>query len=146
MNKCRSVFESLKQVGVNGIRQNNSHCAVSLQIGGGDCLTIVVQTDNNLRQTFAQVLKGGCQRKNHHDFRGTGNIKSGLSGHAVNTLTQTDYDVAQGAVVHVDNAAPLDSTGVETQVITLVQVVIDHGGQKVVSRGNGVEITGQMQI
>lgn len=44
-------------------------------------------------------------------------------------------DVAQGAVVHVDNAAPLDCTRVDAQPAVVVQVKVNHGGKQVVCCG-----------
>ena len=34
----------------------------------------------------------------------------------------------------------------DVELISVVQMVVDHGGQQVVSRTNGVEITGQVQV
>ena len=57
MDKRRGVLESLQQVRVNGISQNDCQGAVSLQIGGGNSLTVIVQAHNDLRQALTQILE-----------------------------------------------------------------------------------------
>ena len=146
VNQGRGVLQSLQQVRVDGVGQNHGHCAVSLQVGRGDGLAVVVQANHDLCQALAQVLEGGCQRENHHDFGGAGDVETGLTDHAVHAFAQAHDDVAQGAVVHVDDAAPLDCARVDAQVVTVVQVVVDHCGKQVVCCGDGVEIAGQVQV
>ena len=146
VNQCGGVLQSLQQVRVDSVCQDDGHCAVSLQVGCGDGLAVVVQANHNLCQALAQVLEGGCQRENHHDFGGAGDVETGLAGHAVHAFAQAHDDVAQGAVVHVDDSAPLDCARVDAQLVAVVQVVVDHCGKQVVCCGDGVEIAGQVQV
>ena len=146
VNQCGGVLQGLQQVRVDSICQDDGHCAVSLQVGCGDGLAVVVQADHDLCQALAQVLEGGCQRENHHDFGGAGDVETGLADHAVHAFAQAHDDVAQGAVVHVDNAAPLDCARVDAQLVAVVQVVVNHGGKQVVCCGDGVEVAGQVQV
>ena len=63
----------------------------------------------------------------------------GLAAHAV-------HHVAQLTVVHVHDALPRDLAHVDAQLVALLNVVVQHGGQQVVGRADGVEIAGEVQI
>ena len=63
----------------------------------------------------------------------------GLAAHAV-------HHVAQLAVVHVHHALPGDLAHVDAQLVALLDVVVQHGGQEVVGRADGVEVAGEVQV
>ena len=55
-------------------------------------------------------------------------------------------DVPERAIVHVDGARPGDAARVEAERVALVQVVVEHRGEQVVRRGDGVEVAGEVQV
>ena len=59
---------------------------------------------------------------------------------------ETDDDVAQRAIVHVDHPLPGDAPHVESQLIAVVDVIVDQRGQQVVREPDGAEIPGEVQI
>jgi len=54
--------------------------------------------------------------------------------------------MAQGPVVDVQDPGPGDGALVDVELITVVQVVVDHRRQEVVGGGDGVEVAGQVQV
>ena len=54
--------------------------------------------------------------------------------------------MAELAVVHIDSALPHDLAGVDAEHIALLDVVIEHGGEQVVRRADGVEVAGEVQV
>ena len=67
-------------------------------------------------------------------------------GHAVDAAAEADDDVAQRAVVQVDDAAPRDRVGVDVERVAVEDVVVDVGGEQVVRHGHGVHVAGQVQV
>ena len=49
-------------------------------------------------------------------------------------------------VVHVQHPAPAHPARVQIPRVAPVDVVVDHGGQEIVRRGDGVEVAGEMQV
>ena len=54
--------------------------------------------------------------------------------------------MTQRAVINVQNAWPRDGAFLDVELISLMQVVIDHCRQQVVCSCDRVEIAGQVQI
>jgi hypothetical protein len=52
----------------------------------------------------------------------------------------------ENPVIHVDDALPLDAPDVEPEGIVEVNVIVDESGQEIMSRSNGVEISGEVQV
>ena len=64
----------------------------------------------------------------------------------MDTPPKRRYNVAQRAVVHVQNAAPNNAAGVDAQLVAPVDVVLDHRGEQVVRGGNRVKIAREVQV
>ena len=67
-------------------------------------------------------------------------------GDAVGARAEPDHDVAQRAVVDVQDPSPGDRARVDAELVAVVQVVVDHRGEHVVRGGDGVEVAGQVQV
>ena len=59
---------------------------------------------------------------------------------------QADRDAAQGTVIHVHAALPDDPRGVDAQLVSKVQVVVDRRRQQVIGRGDRMEVPGEVEI
>ena len=72
--------------------------------------------------------------------------KPSSRGNPLRRSAEADVDLAQGAVVHVDHAAPDDAAEVEAQLVVVVDVVVDQRRQQVVGQSDGAEIAGEVQV
>ena len=54
--------------------------------------------------------------------------------------------MAQRPVVHIENPLPDDAAHIDTQFIALVNVVVNSGGQQIVSRRNGMHVPRKMNV
>ena len=54
--------------------------------------------------------------------------------------------MAQRPIVDIDHAPPADAAHVETELVALVDVVIDERGQQVVGERDGGKVAGEMQV
>ena len=80
----------------------------------------------------AHVLQVGGHGQDRHDLAGDRDVEAGLARHAVELAAEADDDVAQRAVVEVDDAPPRDRVRIDVEVVALVDVVVDVGGEQVV--------------
>ncbi len=86
------------------------------------------------------------QAEHRHHLGGDRDVESVLAREAVGDAAQAADDGAQRAVVHVEAAPPRHPPRVDAQRIAPVDVVVDHRGQQVVGRGDGVEVAGEVQV
>ena len=59
---------------------------------------------------------------------------------------KADDDFAKRAVVHVEHAPPGDAPLIEAERVAPVHVIVDHRGEQVVRRCDGVEVAGEVQV
>ena len=85
-------------------------------------------------------------RPRSHDLRGGGDGEPRLCRNTAGRPAEAGDHVAQGAVVHVQAALPSDATWVDAQLVALVDVVINQRRERVVGRGDGVEVTGEVEV
>jgi len=60
--------------------------------------------------------------------------------------TEAIHNAAQLTVVHVHDALPGDALRVDPQRISLIDMIVQQGGQQVVRRPDSVKIAGEMQV
>ena len=59
---------------------------------------------------------------------------------------QPDDDVAQGPVVQVNHPAQDNLPGINAQRVAMLEVIVHHGREQVVSLGHGVHVAHEMQV
>ena len=146
VNQDRAALSCAQKVRAECIAKKSSHCSRSLQVLGRDIFAGLILTDHNASQTLAEVRVRGGKGHDDHNLAGGGDIKGRLTSHAINCATQARDDVTQRAVINVQNAWPRDGAFLDVELISLMQVVIDHCRQQVVCSCDRVEIAGQVQI
>ena len=146
VDKGGSTLQGLDQVGLEGVLQKSGHGAGGLQVPGGDGFLVVGIANNNAAQTLLQIGDGGGQTQNCHDLAGYGDVKAVLPGNTLHPSAQTVHHVAQLAVVHVHAPLPGDALDVDSQGVALLDVVVQHSGQQVVGRTDGMEVAGKVEI
>ena len=146
MDQDGSALTGAQEIGLERIAQDGAHGPSSLQVLGTDPLPTAVATDHDAPQAIAQVSQVSGQRHDDHELACRGDVEGGLPGDAVDLGSQAGDDVAQGAVVDVQDPGPGDGALVDVEIVAVVQVVVDHRRQEVVGGGDGVEVAGQVQV
>ncbi len=144
--KRRHALDGLHQVGQDRVLEQDHHRAHRLEVGRGDRLPREGQRDDDALEPASQVLGVLGEAERGHDLRGRGDVEAGLPRHPVDRAAEADDDVAQRAVVHVDDAPPEDAPRVDVQSVALVDVVVEHRGEQVVGRRDGVEVAGEVEV
>ena len=69
-----------------------------------------------------------------------------LSDKAVRLVAKSHHNVAKDSVVHILAALPDDLSGINAEFISLLDMVVQKGSQQIVGGGDGMKVTGKMQI
>ena len=94
------------------------------------------------RISFRLVVK----RQDRHHLAGHRDVETGLARPAIRLGAKAADDAAQFAVVDIHHATPGDAVGIDAQFVALEDMVVDHGRQQIVGRGDGVDVAGHVQI
>ena len=140
------VFEGLDEVGLQRVLQKRGHCARGFQIVRRDGFPFKRVPHDDAPEARFEVGKRGRKAQNRHDLACDGNVVAVLSRHAVLAAAQPVLDVAELTVVHIHAAFPRDAVFVDAEVVALKNVVVEHGGEQIVRRADGVEIARKVQV
>ncbi|MGB0097565.1 MAG: hypothetical protein WBP81_34145 [Solirubrobacteraceae bacterium] len=84
--------------------------------------------------------------RNRHHFGGGGDVKPGLAGITVGSSAQSEDDLAQRAVVHVDCPAPSDPQRVDLMRIALENRRVEQRGEQIVGGADRVDVAGEVKV
>ena len=146
VDERRGALQRLHEVRLERVLEQRGHGARRLQVARGHGLVVVGVAHDDLCQAFLEVADGGGEAEHGHDLAGDGDVKAVLARHALHPAAQAVDDIAQLAVVHVHAALPGDLLDVDAQPVALLDVVVQHRGQQVVRRADGVEVAGEVQV
>ena len=146
VHKRRRALERLNQVGFERILEQRRHSALSLEVAGTNGLAGKAVADDDLAQTLLKVVNARGQAQDCHDLGGDGDVEAVLARHALGLAANAVDDMAQLTIVHVDDALPGDALDVDAELVTLLNVVVEHSGQQVVGGTDGMEVTGKVQV
>ena len=146
----RSSLQRLHKVRLQCVLEECRHRALSLEVAGGHRLLVldfaIGVADDDLRESLLQVADARREAEDRHDLGGHCDVVPVLARNAVHFSAETVDDGAELAVVHVDAALPGDLPRINIQLISLLDVVVDHRCQQVVGRSDRVHIACKMKI
>ena len=146
VDEGRRVLERLHEVGRDGVLEQGRHGTLGMQVVRRDGRAVIGIAHNDAAQALLEVCDRGGEAEACHDLGGHGDVEAVLARHAVGDAAQAADNAAQLAVVHVDDALPGDAARVDAKVVTLLDVVVEHRGEKVVGRADGVEVAREVQV
>ena len=146
MHEGRSVLEGLHEVGGERVAQQHGHRAVRLEVAGGHRLLGAGVADHDVADAALEVGPGLGEAEDRHQLGGHHDVEAVLARVAVADAAEPDHEVAQGAVVEVDDPLPGDRADVDVELVAVVDVVVDQRGEQVVRRGEGGEVAGEVQV
>ena len=140
------ALERLHEVGLERVLQKRGHRADGLEIARGHGLIVIGVADDDAAQPLLEIGDGGGEAEHGHDLAGDGDVEAVLARGAVGLAAESVDHEAQLPVVHIDAALPGDLARVDAEAVALLDVVVEHGGQQVVGRADGVEVAGEVEI
>ena len=130
--------------GIRASFKQDRHGAGHVQIGRRDRIPVLVEAEDDPRQTGLEIFEIQGQTQDGHHFGGHRDVEAALPRNAF--AVEADFDAPQGAIVQIDHPRPQDVLGVDVTVVAVEQVIVEHSRGKVVRRADGVHIAGEVEI
>ena len=146
VNKSGSPLQRLDEVRLDGVLEQSGHGAFGFQVVSSDRLAIVGVADNDPGKTGFEVHQVRSEAQHGHDLTGNRDVKTILTGNALRLPAEPVDNMTELTVIHVHGALPGDLLRIDAESIALLNVVIQHGSQKVVGRADGMEVTGEVEV
>ena len=147
VQNSRVAFQGLHQIRADGVLHQQRHGLFGVEHGGEYRFPVPRVAHVNPAHAGFQVFQALALAQNRHNFRRRRNVEAPFPRNAPVFATQSDHDLAQGAVVHVHDPLPGNGAGVQPQRPLLgLQVVVDQGGQEVVGFLDGREVARKMEV
>ena len=141
------VFSSVcTRLGLMASLKQKGQCAGDFEVGDSNRFVIVGIGNNDFIDALFHVFQVGCQAEDGHHFRGHGDVEAAFAGNAVRFAAKTEHDAAQRPFVQVHDPPPGNAPGIDVQLIAVVDVVVDDRRQEIVGGGDGMNVTGKMQV
>ena len=105
-------------VGKQGVLQQDSDGACDAHVVHRERLAVISVAQQDIADAALQIVDVGGQAEDRHNFRGGRDVESRFGRNAVGRAAKTRDDVAQHAVVHVEDAAPVDFTQLHLTLMT----------------------------
>ena len=126
------MFQRLDDIRFDGVFQKRCHGAGCIQIIGGYRFAVEIVSYDDPRQSLLQIGQIVCQTEDCHDLRCHRDHKVVFSDHPIHLIAKADNDVAEYAVVHIQASFPHNLPGIDPQGVSLLDVVVQHRGQKII--------------
>ena len=146
MDKRGRTLERLNQIRLERVLEECRHGALSLKVAGADGLAGETIADDDLAQALLEVIDARGQAQDCHDLGGDGDVEAVLARHALGLTANAVDNMAQLAIVHIDDALPGNALNVDAELVALLNMVVEHGCQQVVGSADGVEVAGKVQV
>ena len=117
----------LYQVWFDGIFKNKGKRTFNFKITYINWCTVITVGNYNVSQTFFKVINISSQAKNRHDFRRNSNIKTIFTWNTIKWSAKTNVYMTKRTVIKVNHTFPNDTTLVNAESISLMNMVVKKG-------------------
>ena len=146
VHQRRPALERLHQVREDGVLEQQRHGAGGLEVARPDRLPVAGHAHDDAGAAGLEIGQVLRQAEDRHDLAAGDDHPALLARRAAVEAAQPDHRRAERPIVHVDGARPGHPAGVDAEGVAVVDVVVEHRGQEIVRRRDGVEVAGEMQV
>ena len=146
VHQRRVVFHRLHEIRLQCVAQQHGHCTVRVQLPDGHGLVLARIPEDDVTEPGLEVREIRRETENRHDFRRDRDVETRLANDAVVIAAETRGHRAQRPVVHIHDATPGHTPGIDVQFVFPVHMVVDQSCEQVVRCADRVEVTGKMQV
>ena len=146
VNNHWMVLGGLNEVWMDGILEQSHHRASHTKVLNGEWGVIVAHTKHNATNASIEVVDVACETQDCHNLRCRGDIEASLGRYSVDRATKSRHDKSQRAVVDVEHTTPHHLLQAYLLRAVVVEIVVEQSGNKVVSRGDGVEVASEVEV
>ena len=136
-------FQGLHHVGLHGFQKECHQGARGAEFAAGEGRAVALDADDEPVDAGAEVFFAVRKAEDGHEFARRRDVKARFRGDAVGGAAQAVHDVAEHAVVHVQDAAPRHFLQVH---LSLMAGVVDQGRKEVVRRGDRMKVAREVQV
>ena len=136
----------LYEIRVDRILEKDCHRTFSLKILSLDDIAVKIVSDYYIAQSLLKIVLIACKAEDGHYFGCCRDGERLISLDTVRAASDTDGDRTKRSVIHIHAALPQYPVLIDTQLITLIDVVIDHGSEEVICRCYSVKVTRKVKI
>ena len=140
------MLQRLHEVGLQRILQQGRHGTGGVDVLGGERPAVLAVGEGDAAEPLTQVFERSGEAEYGHHLAGNSDVVAALPRHAVERPAEAEHDLAQYAVVEVDNAAPGDRERIDIEFVAMHDVRIDHGCEQVVGHAHGVDVAGEVKV
>ena len=144
------MLQCLYQIRLKSIFEEGCHSTLCLEIPCRyrllRCRSSVCISDNDSGKSFLEIGQVIRETENSHDFGCHSDIKTIFSRHSVRLTAEAVNDHTKLTVIHIHASLPGNLSRIDTELISLLDVVVDHSGKKVICCSDCVEVTCEMQV
>ena len=90
------------------------------------CDLAISITNNNLSESFFQICNILREAEDCHDFRSNSDIIAVFSRHTIYPSAKSVCAETELTVIHIHTSLPYNFSWINIQVISLIDMVIDH--------------------
>ena len=153
-NVCKgaSVDESwcllggLYEIGMDGIDEQGCDGSRDTEVVDGEGTVIDGDAEENVADAPLQVFNVGSKTKDSHQFGSRGDVEARGTLYAVGTAANADVYMTEAAVVDIEYAFPIDFLEEGPFIAMLVEMIVEQRAERVVGRGDGMEVAGEVEI
>ena len=146
MHQARRAFQSLDKVRLQSIPKQCCHGSFCVKIPCRNGTPVKGAGNLKACKPSLQIRNVPCQAEHGHDLAGSGNVKAIFPRHAVSLSTKTGCDLTKLPVIHIQAAAPRDLSGINAQLIPLLNMIVYHGRQQIIRRCDRMQIPRKVEV
>jgi hypothetical protein len=117
-----------------------------LEIAGANRLAISRIGDDDIAKTIFQIVEIARQAEDRHHFGSNRDVEAVFARKTIGDAAKRRNNRTQRPVVHIEHPPPGDAACIDPERVAVIDVIVDHGGEQIVRRSDGVKIAGEVQI
>ena len=140
------MLQSLDHIRLDRILQKRCHGTCRLQIICCHRFSVKGIGNDNLSKTSFEVCKVVSKTENRHNLGCHSDNEMIFPYHTVHLVSKAHNDISENTVIHILAAFPYDLSWINSQLVSLLNMIVKQSRQQVVCRCDCVKITGKMKI
>ena len=132
------------------VLEHGGHRARRADVARGDRVARQRGADDDAAEARLEVLGALREGDDGHDLARRGDVEAVLPRHPVGLAPEAEDHAPQGAIVHVERAAPGHEARIDLALVAEARVevtsVVHHRRQQVVGGGDGVDVAREVQV
>ena len=146
VNNHWMVLGCLHEVWIDSILQECYNRSRNTQVLNCKWSIIVAHTQNDAADASIQVVDIACKAQDSHNLRCWSDVEASFGWNTIYRASQARYNMAQRTIVDIEHSTPHNLLQTHLLRAIVVEVVVEQGCDKVICRGNSVEVASEVEV